>query len=300
MSTIKEIQLGDTIFSLGVNAENIDGQITDVPVKSVNNKTGNVVLMPEDLGLGTVFTLKGSKQDIEDLPSENNTIGDVWYIISKQVGYIWLNDGTTERWEQLGLPIDLSNYTLKSETGNLEELSTEDKTNLVNAINEIASSGGDTNNLKIFPIIINFPYSSFNRTEDTEIMQKLSDFLNYCVENNGNAMLSFRFTDDLQLFRLTTNVSSSVTYLYGLKEKVSGGLLKLPRLTIDKTIVDGKYKATMIRNDLIDSNYAYPSNYLAKNNTTAYTPSSQYHPATKGYVDTAIESAITTTLGGEF
>lgn len=61
-------------------------------------------------GLGSVFTLKGSVENVAALPSTGNEIGDVYYVISENVGYIWLNDGTTNRWEQLGLPIDLSGY----------------------------------------------------------------------------------------------------------------------------------------------------------------------------------------------
>ena len=61
-------------------------------------------------GLGSVFTLKGSVENVAALPSTGNEIGDVYYVISENVGYIWLNDGTIDRWEQLGLPIDLSGY----------------------------------------------------------------------------------------------------------------------------------------------------------------------------------------------
>ena len=80
-------------------------------VSSVNGKTGDVVLVPADLGIGTVFTLKGSKETTADLPASGNEIGDVWYVTAESVGYIWLNDGATDRWEQLGLPIDLSAYS---------------------------------------------------------------------------------------------------------------------------------------------------------------------------------------------
>ena len=61
-------------------------------------------------GLGNVFDLKGSVQSVSNLPSTGNEIGDVWYVVDESVGYVWLNDGTTNRWEQLGLPIDLSGY----------------------------------------------------------------------------------------------------------------------------------------------------------------------------------------------
>lgn len=61
-------------------------------------------------GLGTVFDLKGTKATIQDLPTTGNEIGDVWYVTAEQVGYIWLNDGATDKWEQFGAPIDLSGY----------------------------------------------------------------------------------------------------------------------------------------------------------------------------------------------
>lgn len=61
-------------------------------------------------GLGTVFDFKGSKNTMAELPSTENEIGDVWYVISEEVGYIWLNDGTEDRWERFGAPIDLSGY----------------------------------------------------------------------------------------------------------------------------------------------------------------------------------------------
>lgn len=66
-------------------------------------------------GLGTVFDLKGSKDTIGDLPTTGNSIGDVWYVVSEEVGYIWLYDGMSERWERFGAPIDLSGYAEKTE-----------------------------------------------------------------------------------------------------------------------------------------------------------------------------------------
>lgn len=42
------------------------------------------------------------------------------------------------------------------------------------------------------------------------------------------------------------------------------------------------------------------SNYLSKTNTTSYTPTGDYNPATKKYVDDAISSAITTSLEASY
>lgn len=74
--------------------------------KAVNPKQLQTAIQ----GLGNVFDLKGTKATVQDLPSTGNEIGDVWYVASEQVGYIWLNDGTQDKWEQFGSPIDLSGY----------------------------------------------------------------------------------------------------------------------------------------------------------------------------------------------
>lgn len=74
--------------------------------KAVNPKQLQTAIQ----GLGNVFDLKGTKATVQDLPSTGNEIGDVWYVVSEQVGYIWLNDGTQDKWEQFGSPLDLSGY----------------------------------------------------------------------------------------------------------------------------------------------------------------------------------------------
>ena len=65
--------------------------------------------------LGNVFTLKGSVATVGDLPATNNNIGDVWYVIADSSGYVWIDDNDTERWEQLGRTVDLSNYATQSD-----------------------------------------------------------------------------------------------------------------------------------------------------------------------------------------
>lgn len=110
-----DTEIKQDIEDLGIELDNLD--VNKVPkTRKINNKTleNDITLTASDIGIGNVFTLKGSKPTIEDLPSTGNQIGDVWYIVSEQVGYIWLNDGTIDRWEQLGIPIDLSNFATKN------------------------------------------------------------------------------------------------------------------------------------------------------------------------------------------
>lgn len=87
-------------------ATDTETQAGTIETKAVNPKQLKTAID----GLGNVFDLKGSVQSVSNLPSTGNTIGDVWYVTDESVGYVWLNDGTADRWEQLGLPIDLSGY----------------------------------------------------------------------------------------------------------------------------------------------------------------------------------------------
>ena len=48
------------------------------------------------------------------------------------------------------------------------------------------------------------------------------------------------------------------------------------------------------------SNYALLTDVLSKTNTTSYTPTNDYNPSTKKYVDDSITSAITDALGGSY
>ena len=60
--------------------------------------------------------------------------------------------------------------------------------------------------------------------------------------------------------------------------------------------VSGQISASFI---ILPTN-KYFEDYLAKNNTKSYTPTANYHPATKKYVDDSIASAITDALGGNY
>lgn len=99
------------LIQIASDLDVVDGTNT---TKAINAKQLNVAIK----GLGIVFRIKGSKQLAAELPSTGNTLGDVWYVSDESVGYIWLNDGTKERWEQLGLPIDLTNYATKTDLNN--------------------------------------------------------------------------------------------------------------------------------------------------------------------------------------
>lgn len=75
--------------------------------------------------LGTVFTFKGSVATINDLPSSDNSVGDVWFVESELANFVWLKDEINPNgfWDEFGQPIDLSAYKLKPTINTLSDAS---------------------------------------------------------------------------------------------------------------------------------------------------------------------------------
>ncbi len=65
--------------------------------------------------LGTVFTFKGSVATINDLPSSDNSVGDVWFVESELANFVWIEDELNPNgfWDEFGQPIDLTAYQEK-------------------------------------------------------------------------------------------------------------------------------------------------------------------------------------------
>lgn len=65
--------------------------------------------------MGAVFSFKGVKATVADLPAENQTVGEVWHVTEDGGEYVW--DGT--KWELLGSNIDLTAYLTKEDAAKL-------------------------------------------------------------------------------------------------------------------------------------------------------------------------------------
>ena len=130
-------------------------------VNSVNGKTGNVTLAAGDIGItaiegvegeniqaaleainakaSTAYKYKGSKATYDELPAENNTVGDVWNVVAAHgttpagTNYAWTGDA----WDALGGLVDLSTYqtkaiTIDGEPTTVEAAITANKTSATN------------------------------------------------------------------------------------------------------------------------------------------------------------------------
>ena len=236
---------------------------------------------------------KGMKVEVvTELPDTGEP--NVVYLVPKQSGqtgdlfdeYLYINNA----WEHIGSAnIDLSNYYTKSEVDN--------------HINEIT-----------FILTLDFVYSTNAQLVDATNTQAASKFINdiynYTTSNNTNSAFDVKIRNkqghqgELQIsgWKVYGDFSTQKTsyeidglyvrnYLYGLNN-----LNSTVQVTPMKVVIDGTWsnnvftctKVTFLENQsgaFKPENFAKVSDVLKKNNTTAYTPTGDYNPATKKYVD---------------
>ena len=104
-----------------------------------------------DTKISTVYKYCGSVATVEELPTENQSIGDVYNVEADGINYAW--DGT--KWDSLAGVVDLSGYTTKEEFEALDNLAVKyslyDNRKFIQLANHDSISGimtnGDAGNL---------------------------------------------------------------------------------------------------------------------------------------------------------
>lgn len=206
-------------------------------------------------------------------------------------------------------------------TGNLTDLGTTDKTSLVNAINEVASSsgGGSGDYPKVFYLYNDNKYDVPTSGSDTNAtrMAQVSQFITDAVNNNIRPQLIFvcnnTYVEALSDFgekqvcsyTMKTNPTQKTSYVFRSDEQWihkytlgkastfsnygSGKYYLRYTLTITGSWSDNVFTATSIsfgyENCGLNQMLATVSTVLTRDNEDAYTPTTDYHPATKKYVD---------------
>ena len=198
---------------------------------------------------------------------------------------------TNSNWERIGdTSINLDNYYTKEEADVLvNSKSTVYKWNG-------KSSSTTPSNLALFQKALN------------DIKNGCTPLISVDYNNNGFAdskkgtILAF---PDLSNVDLSTY--KGTIYIYGISQTSnlnSANTTLALGLTSDRPQMSiSVSKGTVVSvSDMIYYNTAYSKggNYLRCDNTAAYEPISDYHPATKKYVDDAIAAAVTSALGGSY
>ena len=180
----------------------------------------------------------------------------------------------------------------KEITGELENLSTEDKSNLVAAINEVANSSGGSENTCVYDMTVSVSNTtsiySFNTTQIKEyfreLIQKIYD------SGNNNAILSFYNTSGSPTHTIYCNRStiSNKPTTINFMEVLNTGVNRLSDyvyLFNSQFVIVCQWNEDTVNVTRIDR-YMTGVNLLSTTNTKEFTPTASTHPATKGYVDT--------------
>lgn len=169
---------------------------------------------------------------------------------------------TTRMDDDTGSPVThyLSEKANSADIGTLSDLTTTDKSSIVAAINEVKSSGGGD-------VLDNLTYDS---TKDI-----INSSANLLLENSASvAAYNGTFRGDIAIGQLGANKwAYRISPITGFSTSV------------DVTCTSGNKVHSL-------ANKADSNDVLTKTNTAAFTPTGDYQPATKKYVDDAIKAAI--------
>lgn len=165
--------------------------------------------------------------------------------------------------------------------GEISNLSTKDKSNLVNAINVLNNK-------------MNIPLYYINTTS-TEISSDFTELINEVV-NEGKYQSIILIYSSGTTIRILESTLSMNTQQPNYVFRVVGdkGMVSDSRSTARGLYVHGNWNNNIYTGNV--TNYLSRTHYLSTQNTEAFTPTSNYHPATKIYVDTAIANAISTSI----
>lgn len=289
-----------SIVENGTNRR-LDKMLGNLDDLQTNNKNSLVSAINEIL---TQHGSGGSStgwQVVDVLPTENISATTI-YLVHKEGAkkpniyeeWIWVNND----WENIGTTeIDLSGYATTTMIGDLNTLQTTDKDNLVDAINEIVGTAGGTsanignlNNLitKDKSSLVNAINEVANYKEITELTDETIDLRTldkgvYIVSSSVDKIKCGSYSSTTFDISLLLNHDKDRILLVGSDGTTynTGYLFAGSRIVYLMGFGSGK------ESYIITSMYSL-SEVLPKNNTKSYTPTGDYNPATKKYVDDAV------------
>ena len=239
-------------------------------------------------------------QVVDTLPEVGET--DTIYLLKKDTpGYDNYYDEyvytTNSGWEHIGdTSVDLTDYYTKEETDN-KLYNKQDKINrfyVVDCKNTLGDSTDEINNIY-----------------DTDILNQLTNIMNECY-TNGYKSIAILFSGKNSFITYTRHGSDFSTqknsyYLYGYLNLEDTYDTARIYTRIVRTEINGTWNNNVFTTNGLflkfGPSFIVPdtSQVLTKTNTTGYTPTNDYNPATKKYVDDnkyALPIASASTLGG--
>ena len=148
---------------------------------------------------------------------------------------------------------------------------------------------------------------------NTELIEFISNVMTECANKNYNSILiliRFKCLNSIEeipylllAFNSTYKISSANNNYQVVSignEVLENRIFYKYKIDIHGTWSDNVFIVSSIIGTRYKHEFISTETGLTKNNTTSYTPTSDYNPATKKYVDDAITTAITTSLEGSY
>lgn len=248
--------------------------------------------LPQVGDTDTIYLLK------KDTPGEQNLYDE--YVYTEASG-----------WEHIGdTSVDLTDYYTKEETE--EKLNSKQDAltagnNITIENNVISASGGNDFLVITTPTYLSFTSSGTISKDLTDINKE--DILN-CL-NSGSydkpILLKTHLDSDGYQKTYIFNVSR-IQLRYNRFQYVLDEIYQTTDYPYNLVLLSLEPRGTypnytdvnVVVNTYYRGNIMKTTDVLLRNNTSSYTPTSDYNPATKKYVDDSISSAITTTLSGSY
>lgn len=187
----------------------------------------------------------------------------------------------------------------------------------------VSASGGE---IKFYSIYLDTTLSqngtlylhNISSPYNTELKEFISNVMTECANKNYNSILiliRFKCINSIQqipylllAFDFEYKISSANNNYRNNNYRVASignevlqnRIFYKYRIDINGTWSDNVFIVSTIIGNRDKHEFISTETGLTKNNTTSYTPTSDYNPATKKYVDDAITTAITDALGGNY
>ena len=294
--------------------DKILGSLDDLQTNNKNSLVSaiNEVLVGSGSGAGINI------QIVDELPTENISLTTIYFkhiTTSKPHNiyeeWMYINDA----WELIGTTeMDLSGYATTAMIGDLSTLKTTDKDSIVDAVNELVdkqlvagdgitingniinASGGDNNDVSIYTWIYNnFPdsanynlknaYGTFFQDiiNDAYTKGKKGIILIKTSENRSGINLDYQYA--LTATNCNLQLQPTVIAFFGAPVSMDTNIYQRMDFQWARVKAGGTWNNGVFTLDYLYWDGVKNVSFLPTNNMWSYTPTKDYHPATKKYVD---------------
>lgn len=289
--------------------DKILGNLDDLQTNNKNSLVSaiNEILVGSGSGAGINI------QIVDELPTENISLTTIYFkhmatgkLHNVYEEWMYINDA----WELIGTTeMDLSGYATTAMVGDLSTLKTIDKDSVVDAVNELVDKqlvAGDgieldgnviksVSDVPIYRIKVSeYMYDDMFISIDQQDILKIEDKINKAYKSGLNTIgfivSSMHNDEQYLLINNTNNIQNkpSSYWLFSIESihnrYMTIGVNSPYMLLTTQLMINLSWTGDTCK---VESAYfcKVPLSLLATNNTAQYTPTANYHPATKKYVD---------------